>query len=203
MKTNAILTLGCISLLGSVALAADQPAKPAAAAPAAAPAAGAGKKKIDWEHMSKAERKKYMKSTVLPKMKAVFQEFDAKDFKKFSCETCHGKKATETNFKMPNPELPKLPQPTDRAGFMAIQQKKPEVVKFMGTKVKPTMAELLNLPEWTPQNPTGFGCYQCHTKEGGEKGAAAPAPGAAAPAPAAGAKEAPKAPAGKPAGGGW
>jgi hypothetical protein len=191
MKTNVILTLGCISLLGSAALAADEPAKPAAAA-----AAPAGEKKIDWEHMSKAERKKYMKTTVLPKMKAVFQEFDAKAFKKFSCETCHGKKATETNFKMPNAELPKLPQPTDRAGFMAIQQKKPEVVKFMGTKVKPTMAELLNIPEWTPQNPKGFGCYQCHTQEASAGGAAPPAAPAAAPAGA-------KAPAGKPAGGGW
>jgi len=201
VQTKLILTLGCISLLAGTALAADQPAKPAAAAPAAAaPAAGAGDKKIDWEHMSKADRKKYMKSTVLPKMKAVFQEFDAKDFKKFTCETCHGKKATETKFKMPNPELPKLPQPTDRAGFMAIQQKKPEVVKFMGTKVKPTMAELLNLPEWKPENPNGFGCYQCHTQEAAKGGAAAPPP-AAAPAPAA--KDAAKAPAAKPAGGGW
>jgi len=35
----------------------------------------------------------------------------------------------------------------------------------MGTVVKPKMAGLLGLPEWTPQNMTGFGCYQCHTKE--------------------------------------
>jgi hypothetical protein len=49
---------------------------------------------------------------------------------------------------------------------MALQQKKPEAVKFMGTVVKPKVAELLGLPEWSPQNTTGFGCYQCHTKEG-------------------------------------
>jgi cytochrome c553 len=203
MKTNLILTLGCLSLLAGGALAADEAAKPAAPAAAAPAAAPGGAKKIDWEHMSKAERKKYMKSTVFPKMKATFQEFDAKAYKSFSCATCHGKKATETNFKMPNPELPKLPQPTDRAGFMAIQQKKPEAVKFMGTKVKPQMAELLGLPEWTPQNPNGFGCYECHTKEGGA-GPGAPAKDAAAQTPA-GAKDAPKAPAaaGKPAGGGW
>jgi hypothetical protein len=64
---------------------------------------------------------------------------------------------------MPNAKLPKLP--TDREGFMALQQKKPDAVKFMGTVVKPKMAELLGMPEWTPQNQTGFGCYQCHTKE--------------------------------------
>jgi len=49
--------------------------------------------------------------------------------------------------------------------------------------VKPAMAALLNVDEWSPSNPKGFGCYGCHTTEG----AAAAAP--AAP--------------GKPAGGGW
>jgi hypothetical protein len=87
---------------------------------------------------------------------------------------------------MPNAELPKLPAPTDRTGFMTLQQKKPDAVKFMGTQVKPAMAALLNVDEWSPSNPKGFGCYGCHTSDGGA--AAAPAP-AAAP--------------GKPAGGGW
>ena len=66
-----------------------------------------------------------------------------------NCATCHGKKAVESNkLKMPSAELPKLPGPTDQAGFMALQQKKPEVVKFMGTQVKPTMAALLGKAEW-------------------------------------------------------
>ena len=129
----------------------------------AAPAAGA--KKIDWAHMSTADKKKYMKTNVLPEMKKAFQAYDAKAYKKFSCATCHGEGATDGKFKMPNPKLPKLPAPTDRAGFMALQQKKPDAVKFMGTVVKPKVAELLGLPEWTPQTPTGFGCYQCHTKD--------------------------------------
>ena len=148
-----------VALLGAgSALAADAGA-PAAKAPPAAPA-----KKIDWEHMSEADKKKYMKSTVLPAMKKEFQTFDAKTYKKFNCATCHGEGATDGKFKMPNAKLPKLPQPTDRAGFMALQQKKPDAVKFMGTVVKPKMAELLGLAEWTPATPTGFGCYQCHTK---------------------------------------
>jgi hypothetical protein len=153
----------------SVALAGG--ASPRAADEAAAPAAPAaeGGKKIDWEHMKFDERKKYMKSTVLPTMKKEFQTFDAKTFKKFSCETCHGDGAVDGKFKMPNPKLPKLPQPTDRAGFMALQQKKPEIVKFMGTVVKPKVAGLLGLPEWSPQNPKGFGCYECHTKEEAKK----------------------------------
>jgi hypothetical protein len=88
---------------------------------------------------------------------------------------------------MPSAELPKLPAPTDRPGFMALQQKKPDAVKFMGTQVKPALANLLNLDEWTPTNPKGFGCYGCHTTEAAPAGAPAAAP--AAPA--------------KPAGGGW
>ena len=64
---------------------------------------------------------------------------------------------------MPNAKLPQLP--TSKEGFMALQQKKPDAVKFMGTVVKPKMAELLGLSEWSPQNMSGFGCYQCHTKE--------------------------------------
>jgi cytochrome c553 len=147
----------------SVALAGAGAALAADAGAPAAPAAAAPAKKIDWENMKLEERKKYMKSTVLPEMKKKFQAFDAKTYKKFNCATCHGDGATDGKFKMPNPKLPKLP--TDQAGFMALQQKKPEAVKFMGTVVKPTVAGLLGLPEWSPQNPKGFGCYECHTKE--------------------------------------
>jgi hypothetical protein len=43
------------------------------------------------------------------------------------------------------------------------REKKPAVVKFMGTVVTPKVAELIGLPEWSPQNPKGFGCYACHT----------------------------------------
>jgi hypothetical protein len=155
------LALFTLALSAGAALAAD------AGAPAAPAAAAAPAKKIDWETMKFEERKKYMKSTVLPTMKKEFQAFDAKAFKKFSCETCHGDGAVNGKFKMPNPKLPKLP--TDQAGFMELQKKKPEFVKFMGKVVKPKVAELLGLPEWTPQNPKGFGCYECHTKEEAKK----------------------------------
>jgi hypothetical protein len=202
MTTKSIFALALVCSAGvsfsGVAAAADEHAKTAAGA-AAAPAAPTPAK-IDWEKMNFAARKKYMKSDVLPKMKALFVEFDAKKYSKMSCQTCHGAKATEQKFKMPNAELPKLPQPTDRAGFMALQQKKPEMAKFMGTKVKPTMAALLNLPEWSPTKPDGFGCYQCHTKMEGPAGGAAPpaappaggAPAGGKMAPPAGAAPAPK-----------
>ncbi len=138
-----------------------------------------------------------MKSTVLPQMKKLFVAVDKKHYAKMNCQTCHGEKAADNKFKMPSAELPKLPQPTDQAGFMALQQKKPEVVKFMGTQVKPTMAKLLGKAEWEPNNPTGFGCYGCHTKM--ETAAAPIPPTRPATKPAAGAPAAPPAPAGK----GW
>jgi hypothetical protein len=46
--------------------------------------------------------------------------------------------------------VPKLPPPTDRAGFTALREKKPELAKFMGTAVTPKVAELIGLPEWSP-----------------------------------------------------
>jgi hypothetical protein len=176
------LSLGLLSFV-RVGAAADQPAAGKPAADTAAPKLPA-RATIDWEKMNADQRKKYMKATVLPQMKKLFVGVDKK-YKSMTCMTCHGEKAVENKFKMPNPELPKLPAPTDRQGFMALQQKKPDIVKFMGTQVKPAMANLLNLDEWTPANPKGFGCYGCHTS--GAAPAAAPAP--AAP--------------GKPAGGGW
>jgi hypothetical protein len=32
----------------------------------------------------------------------------------------------------------------------------------MGKDVKPTMAKLLQTPEYTAENPKGFGCNGCH-----------------------------------------
>jgi hypothetical protein len=199
-------SLGLAALIAFAlpAVAADPPkaeAPKADAAKAEAPAAPspeavAAGKTIDWAKADAKAKKAHMKKYVLPQMKKLFAAVDKK-YAKMTCETCHGKKAVENKFKMPSAELPKLPGPTDRAGFMALQEKKPEVVKFMGTQVKPTMAALIGKAEWTPANPEGFGCYGCHTKE--EGGAAAPPPAGAAPAaPAAKPGAAPAAPAAKP-----
>ena len=183
MQKLLVVSLGLATLIATsaaIAAEAEAPKAPSAAAVAAG-------KKIDWEKMDAAAKKKYMKTTVLPTMKKLFVAVDKKHYSNMSCETCHGKKAADNKFKMPNAELPKLPQPTDRAGFMALQQKKPEIVKFMGSEVKPTMAALLGKPEWQPNNPNGFGCYGCHTKEesaaGTPPGGPASKPGAPAPAP--------------------
>ncbi|HEY4393997.1 MAG TPA: hypothetical protein VGP64_08045 [Polyangia bacterium] len=178
-KTTLALLLGLFAFVGT-AVAADAP--PAAPGKPVIDATVAPKlparSKIDWEKMNESQRKKYMKTTVLPQMKKLFVAVDKK-YKDMSCGTCHGGNAAEVKFKMPNPELPKLPPPTDRQGFMALQQKKPDMVKFMGTQVKPAVAALLNIDEWSPTNPKGFGCYGCHTQEAASAKPAA-APGAPA-----------------------
>jgi cytochrome c553 len=172
MRTTLVVAF-CLLGVTRITLAADPDA---AGKPAVAPDAPnlPARATIDWEHMSTSQRKKYMKATVLPEMKKLFVTFDKK-YKSMTCQTCHGSKASETKFKMPNADLPKLPPPTDRAGFMALQKKKPDAVKFMGTEVKPAIAALLNLDEWRPTQPAGFNCYGCHTQE------SAPPPAAAAP----------------------
>ena len=180
MNKISVVSFGLVSLIATATFAAaDEKAKSAAPAPAApSPEAVAAGKKINWEKMDENAKKAYMKKTVLPTMKKLFVAVDKKHYSSMNCQTCHGEKASERKFKMPAPELPKLPQPTDRAGFMALQEKKPAAAKFMGTEVKPTMAALLGKTEWSPTTPDGFGCYGCHTKE---ETAAAPPPAAAPP----------------------
>ena len=128
----------------------------------------AGSDSFNWETMTHEQRADYMKKTVMPEMKTVFQTFDAKMFAKFDCKTCHGKDPKATKFKMPNPELPKL-------DFAALQsgKLKPDVMKvakWMGTDVEPKMAQLLHMPKYDPaaskeEQAKQFGCLGCHVEK--------------------------------------
>lgn len=158
VKSLALVAAAVASFGFSLSFASDvRAADPSASGEAA------GGNRVDWEKMSFEDRKKLMKAKVLPELKTAFQAVNPKRYEKFSCATCHGDGATTGKFKMPNPKLPKLPAPTDREGFMALQKKKPEIFKFMETVVKPTVAGIIGLPEWSPENPKGFGCFACHT----------------------------------------
>ena len=137
-----------------VATASTAPVESASAAPAAKPA---------WKDMKAEQRKEYMKTVVLPKMKEEFVAFNAHAYGEMNCVTCHGDSAKDGSFKMPNPKLPKLP--SDEAGFKALMKKKPEVTKFMGSKVVPAMAEMVGESPYNPETKQGFGCFECHTKK--------------------------------------
>jgi len=127
---------------------------------AAGSGSGSGGEGFDFDKLTHDEKVNYMKTKVLPTMREAFQKFDAKQFAKFSCKTCHGKDPQKSKYKMPNPELPKL----DFAALKAKKQK-PKTAEFMGTTVNPDMAKMLNKPEHDEAHPDGFGCLACHTQK--------------------------------------
>jgi hypothetical protein len=104
-----------------------------------------------------------MKTVVFPAMKTHFQEFDAKEFKDFTCVTCHGAGAKEGKFKMPNAKLPKLDPKDD---FAKHKKKEAKTLAFMMEKVAPEMTKLLEVEPYDPKTNQGFGCFNCHTMAG-------------------------------------
>jgi hypothetical protein len=112
-----------------------------------------------FQALPREEQLKIMKTKVLPAMTKAFKAFDKKEFAKFGCKTCHGAKSVaDGTYQMPNPDLP----PLDFAAIEAGTQH-PKTAAFMKEKVNPQMAELLGKTQYTPDNPTGFGCLHCHT----------------------------------------
>jgi hypothetical protein len=172
---NCVCVLGAPGVLAMLALVAScaAPPSPPVAVPAASAAAAAAAAAdpaapqtaaaaSGWAAMDFGERKRHMKNVVLPRMKEVFVVFDAARYGGMTCVTCHGEGAADGGFRMPNPNLPKLPASPE--GFKRLSNEKPQMTQFMLTKVKPMMAKLLGLPELTPESRGGFGCMACHTK---------------------------------------
>lgn len=112
--------------------------------------------------MTGSQKAVFMEKTVVPKMGPLFTQFDSKDFAKVTCETCHGARAKAGDFKMPNPDLPKL-STADK--FKKHMDAKPEMTKFMMEKVVPEMASTLGMEPYNPATHQGFGCFGCHTED--------------------------------------
>jgi hypothetical protein len=112
---------------------------------------------IPFESMDHEQQKQFMAERVMPAMGPLFVNHDPKKFPKLECVTCHGKGAETGKFEMPNPDLPKL-------NFADMSKFKKEDVEWMGKEIEPTMAKTLNLPVYSEDNPTGFGCLGCHTQ---------------------------------------
>jgi hypothetical protein len=144
----------------SVSAANPLPSSSAAAAPIAPPEPP---KPGQWDSWTKDQKLAYMKTAVMPKMGAMFHEFDPKTFSEPRCGLCHGPGAKDLGFKMPNPTLPKLPSTPD--GFKKVHDQKPEIFDFMAKHVEPTMASLLGEQPYDPTTQKGFGCFDCHTKK--------------------------------------
>ncbi len=141
------------------AAAAPSAAPSAEAAPAAPPPPGPG----EWDKWSKDQKLAYMKTAVMPKMGGLFHDFDSTKYAEPKCVLCHGAAAKTGSFKMPNPDLPKLP--ANPAGFKKIHDAKPQVMDFMMQQVVPQMAALVGEQPFDPKTNKGFGCFECHTKK--------------------------------------
>ncbi len=122
-----------------------------------------GPPQVAWKDMTKKQKQTYMKKVVIPTMQPLFAAYDKDEFSTITCLTCHGDGATDSTFKMPNPEI--MPLPATPEGFQALMAEKPKAVEFMAKQVKPAMAKLLGEPEFDPAHPEagGFGCMECHT----------------------------------------
>jgi len=116
-----------------------------------------------WHDLSEDEQKAHMKNVIMPAMKERFQAYDATEFAKFTCATCHGPNAHDVNFKMPNPGLTKLPHSEEAFGPFAA--KHPKAVEFMMKTVLPDMATMLGEKPFDPAVGKGFSCMNCHTPE--------------------------------------
>jgi cytochrome c553 len=152
MKSFAlILVLAACGSKAAPTTAATTPADHGTAAVATLP-------DVAFDQLDHDQRIEFMKQKVMPAMQPVFQNHDAKKYADFTCKTCHGSQAAEGHFDMPSTETPKL-------NFKDMGKWKKEDLEWMSKEVKPAMAKLLARPEFTPENPKGFGCQDCHTTE--------------------------------------
>ena len=115
---------------------------------------------VPFDQLNMKQKAAFMKQKVMPTMKPIFVDHNATKFANFTCETCHGKGAEQGKFDMPNAALPKL-------DFKDMSKFDKGDVEWMEKEVKPEMAKLVQMPEYTEQNPKGFGCLACHTMAGG------------------------------------
>jgi hypothetical protein len=115
---------------------------------------------VPFDKLDHEQKVAFMKQKVVPEMKPLFQNHNAKDFAEFGCKTCHGEDVKDGHFDMPNPKLPKLNFKDHNSKY---EQKD---LEWMGKEIMPTMGKILNLPLHSQENPKGFGCLACHTLEG-------------------------------------
>lgn len=143
------------ALLGACQTTKATPGEPAGMAQAEQPPLAK-----EWQDMNKDERRELMKTVVVPRMNALFREFNVQRYPQVRCTFCHGEGAKKGSFDMPNPDLPRL-------GFgdrLAKERAdKPDMVAFMSRRVVPEMASALGVKPFDPNTGDGFGCRDCHT----------------------------------------
>lgn len=135
---------------------------PTSAAPTSATSPPPGPPR-PWAELSRDERAAHMSREVLPRMAALFLEYDAARYDGFGCPTCHGEGARERGFAMPSPSLLPL-HPSGTEGQYQLVRDHPAGVRFMFNRVMPAMQALLGAPEFDASTGEGFSCFACHPR---------------------------------------
>lgn len=115
---------------------------------------------VSWTELKYDQKKQVMKKAVMPRMAELFAQFDSGQFGDADCTLCHGEAAMSGDFEMPNPKLPALAFGSPE--WPEYESTHAEIMGFMKEQVVPEMSTLLGLAPYTPENPTGFGCFSCH-----------------------------------------
>ena len=157
-RTHVVITSAALAsvLVAAASCRATKDMREPAPSPESAP-------ELAWKDKSREQRAAHMKSVVHPVMSSVFAKFDPERFATFDCRTCHGSGVSDGTFRMPNPELPRLPGAAD--GFEKLLAEKEKVTTFMATVVVPAMATMLGEKPYGPDARDGFGCFRCHVTE--------------------------------------
>ena len=120
--------------------------------------AGAETTEKAWADLTTSEEKgQFMKEKIMPKMTALFQEFDGERYGEFTCASCHGADAADVGFKMPNGLAPLNPE-----GIAPMFESEEPMAVFMTQKVWPEMTNLLGAAPYNPETHEGFSCLNCH-----------------------------------------
>lgn len=123
-----------------------------------------GAPQVPFARKTRSEKQAFMGSRVLPKMREVFQSFDAKGYEKFDCATCHGADMEAVDFHMPN-SLYALPAEDTLKEAADYDEK---TTTFMKEHVVPAMAALLSKKVGSPEHPeerNAVTCFTCHPHE--------------------------------------
>ena len=93
-----------------------------------------------------------------PRMKELFQEYDAASSGTFRCQSCHGDDMEARRFAMPATLRPVSGEARGDAGA-----REPRVTEFMLSKVLPATRELLS--DTGDGATSRIGCDVCHSKQ--------------------------------------
>lgn len=122
---------------------------------------------VAWEEMSHEDQAAWMNAEVLPRMRRMFQGYDADRFSSVTCGTCHGPGAAAGEFDMPSNSLPALPPTGSPEQEQMVRQYGP-MLRFMYSHVTPTMQTLVGGEDYDEETREGFSCFACHPHQGDE-----------------------------------